>query len=313
MSVVLWAGVRGTTGQVPLGERAIVRAMAAHRSDALRPLEPIEGCLEYRFGLGALEVDAFETFGSEVGRDLMRWYYAALWSDHAYAERQLHRAYRKHKELQRLGLPLDTATRCLSVYSEAVELIMEGVLDDHPPYRIIADSSGIIDELVAYRLKSGDRVADVGAGSGVVATILAYEDLHVTATEVSAGFLGYQRWRHTQRRMAPVGTFAVVEGKTNSSGLPPASQDVILVRNALHHFKKPGAMLESIRAALAPGGRLVVSDVYTDSRGTGHFDACPLRISSDRALALLSEAGFLVRREERVNGWWVMEAVPRGD
>src|SRR5262249_23544714 len=52
-----------------------------------------------------------------------------------------------------------------------------------------------------------------------------------------------------------------VEGVVNSAKdvpLPPSSVDVAFVSDTYHHFEYPQAMLRAIRAALKPGGSLVI-------------------------------------------------------
>ena len=54
-----------------------------------------------------------------------------------------------------------------------------------------------------------------------------------------------------------------MEGIVNSPrdvSLPPRSIDVAFICDTYHHFEYPGAMMQSIRAALKPGGSVVVID-----------------------------------------------------
>jgi ubiquinone/menaquinone biosynthesis C-methylase UbiE len=52
----------------------------------------------------------------------------------------------------------------------------------------------------------------------------------------------------------------VVEGATDTTNLPAACCDAILIRDAYHHLTQPEPIVKSLAAALKPGGRLAVID-----------------------------------------------------
>jgi SAM-dependent methyltransferase len=52
----------------------------------------------------------------------------------------------------------------------------------------------------------------------------------------------------------------IVEAQADASGLPEACCDAIFLRDVYHHLTQPEPTLASLRAALRPGGRLVVID-----------------------------------------------------
>jgi ubiquinone/menaquinone biosynthesis C-methylase UbiE len=109
-------------------------------------------------------------------------------------------------------------------------------------------------------LKPGMTVADVGAGFGAWTVRFAREvgpSGHVYATDVGAAQVKALRDIPERERLKHV---TVIEGAVDSTNLPPACCDAILVRDAYHHFTQPEAMVRSLAASLKPGGRLAVID-----------------------------------------------------
>ena len=113
----------------------------------------------------------------------------------------------------------------------------------------------------AVRLRPGDAVADVGAGTGLF-TLLFAERVGkkgtVYAVDISPAFLKYIAERASQRGYQRV--VRTVLDTQASTGLPPNSIDVAFLCDTYHHFEHPEKMLASIRRALRPGGRLVLVD-----------------------------------------------------
>lgn len=122
---------------------------------------------------------------------------------------------------------------------------------------IFAEREAIV---AALGLRSGSRVADVGAGTGFFSALFAREvgpDGIVYAVEISPKFL-----EHLRERKALLGLdgLRVVEGTRDSVELPPDSIDVAFVCDVYHHFEAPAASLASLHRALRPDGTLVVID-----------------------------------------------------
>ena len=112
----------------------------------------------------------------------------------------------------------------------------------------------------AVRLKKGDRVADVGAGTGLFTALFAREvgpRGWVFAVEISPRFL--ERLGQVAREQG-LPNVSPMLGAEKSIRLPPQSIDVAFVCDTYHHFEFPQSTLASIRQALRPGGRLVVID-----------------------------------------------------
>jgi ubiquinone/menaquinone biosynthesis C-methylase UbiE len=114
----------------------------------------------------------------------------------------------------------------------------------------------------ALGIGPGSRVADVGAGSGLLTVHLARAvrpNGRVVATDIDGAVLDL-----LQSRLAAAGLSDLVERKVvpaEKPGLePPASYDAILLAEVDHYFSDEVAWLKAATAALKPGGRIVISN-----------------------------------------------------
>ncbi len=118
------------------------------------------------------------------------------------------------------------------------------------------------DKLVeALALQPGSRVADIGAGSGLITVHLARAvapNGKVIATDVDGAVLDLLSQRLKAAKLDGVVEPRVVAADT--SGLEPGLYDGILLAEVDHYFSDPVAWLKSAATALKPGGRLVLSN-----------------------------------------------------
>jgi precorrin-6B methylase 2 len=109
-------------------------------------------------------------------------------------------------------------------------------------------------------LQPGMTVADVGAGFGAwtmrFARVVGPQG-RVYASDLGAAQLTALRESVRRERLDNV---TVVEAGASSTNLPPLCCDVILIRDAYHHFTSPDEIARSLAASLKPGGRLAVID-----------------------------------------------------
>jgi ubiquinone/menaquinone biosynthesis C-methylase UbiE len=116
--------------------------------------------------------------------------------------------------------------------------------------------------LASCEIQPGMVVADLGAGTGIYTFALAEKvgpKGTVYAVEISPGFLKHLGEQVEKRGLAKV--VKPLKGGHDTTNLPASSIDLIFICDAYHHFEKPMPMLESIHAALRPGGRVVVIDL----------------------------------------------------
>jgi ubiquinone/menaquinone biosynthesis C-methylase UbiE len=108
----------------------------------------------------------------------------------------------------------------------------------------------------ALKLKVGDRVADIGAGTGYLARRLATrvgQPGTVYAVEIQPEMLVI-----LTNKMAQLGITNVkpVLGTITDPKLPAASVDLILMVDVYHEFSHPYEMMRAICQALKPDGRV---------------------------------------------------------
>lgn len=153
------------------------------------------------------------------------------------------------------------------------------------------------DIVAALRVRPGMEVADVGAGTGFF-TLLAAEqagpDGRVYAVDIVPEFLEL-----IARRAREAGLQNVVTalGEERSVPLPPGSVDLAFVCDTYHHFEYPRSILQSLHAALRPGGELVIVD----------FRRIP-GLSSDWAMEHVRAGAAVVTAEVEAEGFDMVDA-----
>lgn len=111
--------------------------------------------------------------------------------------------------------------------------------------------------VAALALRPGDRVADIGAGTGYVTRRLAAAV--APSGSVYAVDIQPEMLVELTNRLARVGLTNVVAvlGAEDDPRLPAAALDAIVLVDVYHEFDHPAEMTRAMCAALRPGGRLV--------------------------------------------------------
>jgi ubiquinone/menaquinone biosynthesis C-methylase UbiE len=159
-----------------------------------------------------------------------------------------------------------------------------------------AENMRLRDLVGVLKLKPGDSVADIGAGTGVFIPLLSQAvgpTGRVYAQDIFPDFLERIRDKVTKEKL---GNVTLVLGSETSPMLPAGQLAVAVTIDAYHHFDHPREMLAGIREALAPGGRLAIVDFHKHAGpGPGHIrkdraevvkevEANGFRLESDKAL-----------------------------
>jgi tRNA A58 N-methylase Trm61 len=109
----------------------------------------------------------------------------------------------------------------------------------------------------ALKIKAGDRVADIGAGTGYYTRRLAKAvgtNGVVYAVEIQQEMLDILTNKLAGEKIANV---KPVLGTVTDPRLPSASVDLILMVDVYHEFEHPFEMVEAMGKALKPSGRIV--------------------------------------------------------
>lgn len=118
------------------------------------------------------------------------------------------------------------------------------------------------DELAALGIgRPGQRVLDLGAGTGLVARELARRGCDVTALDRSEALLD------EARRLAAIDgqLLRFVQAHAEATGLPDAAFDLVTAAQCWHWFDRPAVARECLRM-LVPGGRLAIAHLDWERR-----------------------------------------------
>jgi SAM-dependent methyltransferase len=146
---------------------------------------------------------------------------------------------------------------------------------------------------------TGATVADVGAGSGYFTVRLAARvgpTGRVYANDLQPEMLKMLGARLARERIANV---TLVQGAIDDPKLPSSSLDLVLMVDVYHELSEPQKMLRAVRAALKPGGRLVLLEYRKEDPNV------PIRFEhkmtvAEAKLELEAEGFRLSRVDERL-------------
>lgn len=116
-------------------------------------------------------------------------------------------------------------------------------------------------------VRSGMRVADIGAGDGYYTVRLARRGAVVWAEDIKAEYLDRLRARLARERIAGV---TVVHGTSGDPKLPAASIDLAILAHVYHEVENPYELFYRLRAALTHGAHVAIvdNDKPTQEHGT---------------------------------------------
>lgn len=146
--------------------------------------------------------------------------------------------------------------------AELMGLVNLDLLKGEYPFKI-DPATRFFEELRAYKIDSTQRIAEIGCGTGSFGLVLAkiYPKTNIFLTEIEGKFLKYIKSVIDESPEMFGGLeINLVQGTDKMTKLEGKNLDLIIIRNAFHHFSKKKKMLNSIKKSLKPGGRLVVKD-----------------------------------------------------
>jgi arsenite methyltransferase len=154
------------------------------------------------------------------------------------------------------------------------------------------------DVITALRLKEGETVADIGAGSGYFALRFARHvggQGRVYAVDVSPEMVG-----HLGRRLRDAGLLNVsaLLAPPDDPLLPPASTDLVFICNTWHHIEDRGRYLATLKRVLKPGARLAIVDFHMRDLPVG--PPASMKISREDVLREVEAAGFRLVQEHEI-------------
>lgn len=168
---------------------------------------------------------------------------------------------------------------------------------EHPRREVFALRKEVLAQL---DLQPGMAVADIGAGTGFYTLLFARAVGPrgvAYAVDISRGFVENILRRAQAQGLANV---AGVVNSAGSSGLAPGSVDLVFICDTYHHFEEPRAVLDSLRRALRPGGRLVIIDYRRKPGESSRWVLEHVRAGRDQVIREVQAAGFELVAEPRL-------------
>ena len=163
-----------------------------------------------------------------------------------------------------------------------------------------------IEQIVtALKLRSGDVVADLGAGTGLFEAQLAYAigRGRVYAVEIDKGFLDEIDRKVDELHIANIET---VLGTPVDPKLPTRAVDLALMHDVLHHVEQRQAYLRAVAQYMKPTGRIAVVEFHP--KDSPHKAEPSLVVSKEQAAAWMAEAGFVPAEDIQLfpDKWFVI-------
>jgi ubiquinone/menaquinone biosynthesis C-methylase UbiE len=104
-----------------------------------------------------------------------------------------------------------------------------------------------------------DTVLDVACGGGIIVCAFAPEVKHATGIDMTPAMLDRARQLAAEKRIANV---SWDQGDVGSLPYADGAFDIVVTRFSMHHFLDPIGVLREMVRVCAPGGRVVVVDMY---------------------------------------------------
>jgi predicted methyltransferase len=190
---------------------------------------------------------------------------------------------------------------CLVVFLPSLGFAQ--VRQQHHPPRSASEYAGSLENqardawqkphevLQALGLKSGEVVADIGAGTGYFARRFARHGAKVLAVDVEEA-LFQEHWKGGEANVTKVLT------KMDDPMLPVGGVDTVFFCNVVHHLDARAAYYAKVRKALKPEGRVVVLDFHKRELPVGPPPS--MKISREEMVKEWEAAGFRLAVEQTI-------------
>lgn len=140
------------------------------------------------------------------------------------------------------------------------------------------------------QVKSGDIVADLGAGAGAFTWPFARAvgKGTVYAVEVDKNYLPYLERRATEQGLTNVKT---VLGRFEDPMLPE-KVDLAFFHDVLHHVEKRAQYLKTVAGYLKPNGRIAVIELDATKPNASHRDEPDQQVTREQVEEWMTAAGL---------------------
>jgi len=167
-----------------------------------------------------------------------------------------------------------------------------------------------IDQVLSVlKVKPGDNVADIGAGTGAFSLPFAKAVApsgKVYAVDVDQGLLDYIGQKAKKEHIENVQT---VKGEFSDPKIPARDVDLAFFHDVLHHIENRQAYLKALATYIKPTGRIALIEMNRDDPKTPHRNNPELLLSKDEIKSWMAAAGFYPAEEFDVYGfpkWFIV-------
>ena len=170
-----------------------------------------------------------------------------------------------------------------------------------------------IDQVLSLlKLKPGDKVADIGAGTGAFSLPFARSVApsgKVYAVDIDSGLLGYIAHKARKEKVENVQT---VKGEFSDPKLPARNVDLAFFHDVLHHVEKRQAYLKALATYLKPSGRIALIEMNPDDPNSPHRrHGAEMLVGREQINKWMTDAGFYPTEEFDLFGkakWFIIFA-----
>ncbi len=167
----------------------------------------------------------------------------------------------------------------------------------HPNRSRLEESDRLVK---SFGLKPGDVVADVGSGVGFLLPLISNAvgpTGRIVAEDIQPDFVGEIEKKIKANGWANV---TAVLGTPTDPRLPDNSLDAALLVDVYHHLDYPGEVIQRLRHAIKPGGRLIVADFYNSRphpRATPQVLKQHIRADREQVAGEITTEGFRLLKQ----------------
>jgi ubiquinone/menaquinone biosynthesis C-methylase UbiE len=123
----------------------------------------------------------------------------------------------------------------------------------------ITDANALRMIVAAAQAGPEDTVLDVACGGGIVVCAFAPEVGHATGIDMTPAMLDRARQLAAEKALSNT---SWDQGDVLSLPYPDGTFSIVVTRFSMHHFLDPLSVLREMVRVCAPGGRIVVIDMY---------------------------------------------------
>ena len=196
---------------------------------------------------------------------------------------------------------LAALSQVMEARAERTRSFFDSVGPEWDALRKVFNDDALRARAITRLVTPGLRVADVGTGTGILATELARLGLRVIAIDNSARMLDAAR-----AKLAGEGQAGVELRRGEASALPLADGEVdaALAHMVLHYLPSPADAVREMARAVRPGGRVVLVDFVRHSHEwmRQELGVAWLGFESAEIETWCAEAGLVELRQEAFEG-----------